>query len=159
MNNDRIFHLAINVTDLDRSIAFYELFGFKVLVRVPVVGEAARITAEVFGDAQPNDAEAALLRLGDSKMYAHLDLVEWKERPTTGRPYAVSNHTGIYRFSVHVDDPDTLLARLEQHGIRPLGIVGRLPMSPDHEPTTMFQVRDPDGIVVQVFANFDHVVS
>src|SRR5471030_2219512 len=77
MAGNRFFHVNVNVTDLDRSIAFYRLFGFEVVFRQALDPETSRRTALAFG-RERNDAEYALMRIGDDPRATCLDLVQWK---------------------------------------------------------------------------------
>ena len=158
MGGNRFFHVNVNVTDLDRSIAFYAIFGFKPVFRLALDPETTRQTALAFGE-EPNDAEFALVRIGDDPRAPCLDLVQWKTRPTEGRPYDKSNNAGIYRILIHVEDPDAILASLAEHGFAPMGEVIRATPVEGQPPTTMFCVRDPYGTVIEVAAGLDHLVG
>ena len=158
---NRFFHININVTDLDRSIAFYEMFGFKPLVRMSMDRETKRGTMAAFGEPEmaDNESEFALIRIGDDPASACIDLVEWKTQPTHGTPYADSNHAGMYRFLVHVEDADAILARLEAAGCPLLGSVLRSTPEPGQPQVVMFCVRDPDGVVVEIASGLDRLVG
>ena len=157
MSGNRFFHVNINVADLDRSIGFYAIFGFKVLIRTTLDAETQRKTAEAMNHPI-NDAEWALIRIGDDPASACIDLVEWKTHPTHGKPYESANHAGIYRILIHVDDPDAILAALEKAGHPLMGPILRAEPFPGKSPTTMFCVQDPDGVVIEVAAGLDHLV-
>ena len=161
MSGNRFFHININVTDLDRSIRFYEMFGFKVIVRMSMDKETKRGTAEAFGqpDLAENQSEFALIRIGDNPASACIYLVEWRTHPTHGRPYEESNHAGMYRMLIHVEDPDAILTTLKEAGYPLLGSVIQATPVPGETPTTMFCVHDPDGVVVEIAAGLDHLVS
>src|SRR5687768_9898898 len=60
---NRFYHVNINVTDLDRSIAFYEALGFRITMRFSNNGEREG-SARAFGMAF-NPSEAAFMKLGD----------------------------------------------------------------------------------------------
>ncbi|MGE3747190.1 MAG: VOC family protein [Sphingomonadaceae bacterium] len=156
MNLNRIYHMNINVTDLDRSIGFYEKLGFKTLVRFELDEETTRATCAAFG-AAPNRCRAAFLRLGDDPAAPCLDLVEWLTEPTQGQPYPEANHTGIYRIAFHVDDPDAILAELEELGIPLMGPVGH-GNPPGGGRSTVFAFRDPDGTVLEILSGVEHMV-
>lgn len=156
MNLNRMYHVNINVTDLDRSIAFYEKLGFKTLVRFELDEETTRNTCAAFG-AEPNRCRAAFLRLGDDPASPCLDLVEWLSEPTQGEPYAAPNNAGLYRIAFHVDDADAILAELEQLGIPLMGPVG-YGNPPGGGRSTVFAFRDPDGTVLEVLSGVEHMV-
>lgn len=158
MSGNRFFHINVNVTDLDRSIAFYRLFGFEVVFRQELDPETNRQIGRAFAE-EPNDAEYALVRIGDDPRAPCLDLVQWKTRPTEGQPYPQSNNAGIYRMLVHVADPDATLAALAEEGVTPMGEVIRATPVEGQPATTMFCVRDPDGTVIEVASGLDHLVG
>jgi catechol 2,3-dioxygenase-like lactoylglutathione lyase family enzyme len=157
MSGARLFHVNLNVTDLDRSIAFYRLLGFEVLVRMTWDEDTTRQAALAFR-IDPNEAEFALMRIGNNADSPCLDLVQWRTRPTTGRPYEQPNHTGIFRFMIHVEDVHEIIAKLREAGIQPVGEIVRATPVQGQAPTTMFCVADPDGIMVQVASGMDHLV-
>ncbi|HEX5395608.1 MAG TPA: VOC family protein, partial [Candidatus Limnocylindria bacterium] len=68
---DRLFHIAINSTDLERSVAFYKRLGFQVLsereVHNPAVMQAFAVPTA--------DLRFVHLRLGDSEDATVLDIV------------------------------------------------------------------------------------
>ena len=158
MGANRFFHININVTNLDRSIRFYEIFGFKPIFRTVQDEETGRRSAQAFNRPY-NEAEYALARIGDNPASACIDLVEWRTPPTHGKPYETANHAGIYRILVHVTDPDATLAALEKAGHPLMGPVLRATPFPGKTPTTMFCVRDPDGVVIEIAAGLDHLIQ
>jgi catechol 2,3-dioxygenase-like lactoylglutathione lyase family enzyme len=158
MAGNRFFHVNINVTDLERAIAFYRLFGFEVVFRQELDPETSKRTALAFG-RERNDAEYALVRIGDDPRATCLDLVQWKTRPTEGTPYALSNNAGMYRILVHVEDAEATLAALAAAGVTPMGEVIRATAVPGQPPATMFCVKDPDGTVIEIASGLDHLVD
>jgi glyoxylase I family protein len=157
MDVNRIYHINLNVTDLDRSIAFYERLGFKVLAKFILDEETTRTTCAAFGE-MPNECRAAFLRLGDNPQAPCLDLVQWTTSPTSGQPYPNANHCGIYRIAFHVDDPSALRAEIEATGIKLLGPV-RHGNPPGGGRSTVFAFKDPDGIVLEMLSGIQHMVQ
>jgi catechol 2,3-dioxygenase-like lactoylglutathione lyase family enzyme len=99
----RLFHVAINSTDLDRSRAFYERLGFKVLsdrtVNNPKVSKAFA--------TESHDLRFLHLRLGDSEEAALLDIVQWFNPDTTPAEAVKSQmQRGITRFAVLTESTD-----------------------------------------------------
>ena len=93
---ERIFHFNINCTDLERSLAFYQLLGFKVILDFRA-GMTSKEMAEAFG-MQTADLKGVHLRLGDAADATRIDLLEFTDPPPTGRPYPHLYHTGIGRM-------------------------------------------------------------
>ena len=156
MPADRIFHVNINVADLDRSIEFYALLGFTVVRRESIEPEAVLATSAKFGETEAVGADFALVRLGDDPTATCLDLVQW-DRPFRAQGNRF-DQLGPYRIALQVADPASLLAALADAGIELLGPEGkRSPAS--HDPAQWFCVRDPDGTVIEILSGFDHLVT
>ena len=142
---DRLFHLAINSTDLDRSVAFYKRLGFQELqdrtVANPKLKEAFAVPCE--------QCRFVHLRLGDSEEATLLDIVEWGPPGTAdGVTTPAQNAHGLTRFAVLTDSTDAVYEQLKADGAEFVT-----------EPTTVLTpeggwrvclVKDPDGIVVQI---------
>jgi catechol 2,3-dioxygenase-like lactoylglutathione lyase family enzyme len=141
----RLFHVAINSTDLDRSLAFYQRLGFKALsdrtVSNPNVSKA-------FG-TESHDLRFLHLRLGDSEEAALLDIVQWFNPDTKpAEPVNSQMQRGITRFAVLTENTDEVYEDLRAAGARILT-----------EPTSVLTeqggwrvclAEDPDGVVVQI---------
>jgi catechol 2,3-dioxygenase-like lactoylglutathione lyase family enzyme len=89
-------HLRITVSDLSKSIAWYENLGFQLL------GEAVVDDAAFVGHAGPVTGRAARLRLPDEPF--EVVLVEWTSPRGHGAHYATPNHAGLFRCAVQVFD-------------------------------------------------------
>ena len=142
---NRLFHIAINSRDLDRSVAFYEKLGFQQLqdrtVENPQLKEAFAVPCE--------SCRFVHLRLGDSEEATLLDIVEWGPpgmAPGKGTPQ--QHEHGLTRFAVLTDSTDRVVESLKADGAEFVT-----------EPTTVMTpeggwrvclVLDPDGVVVQV---------
>src|SRR5215475_7333878 len=147
LSESRIFHVNLNVSDLERSIDFYVLLGFGVVRRERLEPDAVRASMAKFGETDAIGAEFALLRLGDDPTATCLDLVQWDRpfRPQGNR----FDQLGPYRIALQTADPAALLARLADTGIELLGPEGhRSPRT--HDPAAWFCVRDPDGTVIEI---------
>jgi catechol 2,3-dioxygenase-like lactoylglutathione lyase family enzyme len=141
----RLFHVAINSTDLDRSVAFYTKLGFQQLqdrtVENPKLKEAFAVPCEL--------CRFVHLRLGDSEEATLLDIVEWGPPGTAdGITTPPQNAHGLTRIAVLTDSTDEVYEQLKADGAEFVT-----------EPTTVMTpeggwrvclVKDPDGIVVQV---------
>lgn len=138
----RFWHIGINVTDLDRSIQFYERVGFKLLqqreVRNPATGKAFMVEG---GD----QLRFAHMRMGESEDEAMLDLIQWVNPPTGGQANPSLLDAGLCRFSILSNDVDGEYERLGAAGVEfvqpPVSV-----MAPDG--VTGWRIlfaRDPDG--------------
>ena len=141
----RLFHVAINSTDLDRSLEFYRRLGFRALsdrtVNNPNVMQAFNVKS--------HDLRFVHLRLGDSEEATLLDIVQWFSPDTEPAPPVTNQmQRGLTRFAVLTDSTDEVYQELKAAGATLLT-----------EPTTVMTpqggwriclVQDPDGVVVQV---------
>src|SRR5271167_3763130 len=94
---ESIFHINVNVTNFERSVEFYKLFGFKVILDLGEVG-SAKLSE---GMRLPNGrGRAVLMILGDDPRSTRLDLIEWKNPKTEGQAYPNLGHAGLCRIAL-----------------------------------------------------------
>jgi len=141
----RLFHLAINTTDLDRSLAFYKRLGFNVLADRSVVNEKVKEAFMV----PSGDLRFIHLRLGDSEDGTLLDIVEWHDPETApGFDRPQQHQRGLTRFAVLTDDTQRVYDELSADGVEFLTEPTTV-MTPDGGWKVALLV-DPDDVVVQV---------
>jgi catechol 2,3-dioxygenase-like lactoylglutathione lyase family enzyme len=141
----RLFHIAINSTDLERSVAFYRRLGFQVMSEREVHNDQVKAAFAV----PMGDLRFVHLKLGDSDEATLLDIVQWGGNGTADADATVPQHQrGITRFAVLTDDTERVHRELSQDGVEFLT-----------QPTTVMTPEggwkvalalDPDGVVVQV---------
>ena len=141
----RLFHIAVNATDLDRTVDFYTKLGFTQLQDRTVRNEAVRAAFAV----PSANLRFVHLRLGDDENATLLDVVQWYEPDTAAGPGVLPQHqVGITRFAVLTDDTQATYDRLVADGVSFLT-----------EPTTVMTPEggwkvalalDPDGTVIQI---------
>lgn len=141
---ERIFHFNINCTDLKRTLAFYELLGFKVILDFGV-GMESREMAEAFGLKEAR-IKGVHLRLGDDPNATRIDLLEFQAPPPTGNPYSQLNDTGIARMCLKTADIQRDYERLRVRGVEFLSAPKRLPGTN----ATIVCFRDPDGVFLEL---------
>src|SRR5438067_13351465 len=109
-----VFHVNINVKNFERSLAFYKMLGFKVVLDLgegPNKGNAKGLNI-------PNSrARAALLALSDDPRATRIDLIEWTQPHTEGAPYPHLHHTGVARIALFTKTIDDAYARLKENGV------------------------------------------
>jgi len=155
----RIMYVNINVTDMDRSIAFYELIGFKLINRWAPDRTIMHDTARMYNEAPNEDLEAALLRLGGDVASTCLDLCQWRTRPAWGSAPEQTNRVGMCRLTIAVDDPGGVVARLGKAGYEPIGENVKMSLWEGRPPASLVAFRDPDGVFVQVVHGLDPLVG
>ena len=119
-----LIHTCYRITDIDRSIAFYEALGFTELGRIPIRDEAINVFMN-----QPGDGEAPRLELTYN--------------------FGVDSYelgTGYGHIAITTDDIDAVLARLAEQGIEP----ERPPYSIREGGNRLCFVRDPDGYRIEI---------
>jgi lactoylglutathione lyase len=120
-----LIHTCYRITDIDRSVAFYNALGFEEIGRLPIRDEAINVFMN-----QPGDGDSPRLEL----TFNH------------GRiePYEIG--TGYGHIAITSEDLDGTLARLKDQGIEP----ERPPYSVREGGNRLCFVRDPDGYRVEI---------
>lgn len=144
----RILFWEINVTDLDRTVAFYEqLTSFRA------ESPAAESDREIEG--RPGRIRSVMLaNTNRAAPLPTIRLTQWIDPEPLGRPHTSPGAIGFFRVVVHVTDLDETRRRAEALGARPFA-----PTTGDDFRFTLgstgsrsyraFAVHDPDGIVVE----------
>jgi lactoylglutathione lyase len=117
-----LIHTCYRITDIDRSVAFYEALGFEERRRMPIREEAINVFMGLPGD-------------GD-----RLELTY---------NFGVDSYdlgTGYGHIAVTVDDIDEALARLKEQGIEP----EREPYRVREGGNRICFVRDPDQYRIEL---------
>ena len=112
-NNLQMFHINVNCTDLERSLAFYKALGFKMINdfsmdepadgRDQTLGERVPNLSEILGIDPSATMRAVFLRLGDDPRATIPDLIEWTDPKTGGRPAGMTQ-VGMARLCFRVKD-------------------------------------------------------
>ena len=140
-----IFHVNVNCTDLDRSKAFYELLGFRSVIDLPPGGGADMLHG--LGLPPGSRARGAIMMLDpDQPRSTRLDLLEWLEPRTWGRPYEDLAHVGAARIALWTTGLDEEVERLRAAGVDFLSE----PVAMDGFDTRFVCFRDPDGTVLEL---------
>lgn len=142
-----LFHFVLNVSNLERSLEFYQRLGFRVLrdnrdiVWPPMV-------AENFG-MRVAQGRGALLALGESADHTRLDLIEWLEPRWGGLEKSTSEREVIPRvIALRTRNVRAAYAELSAEGVE---FIGR-PRDPDPRVgiESVVCCRDPDGTIVEL---------
>jgi glyoxylase I family protein len=141
---ERIFHFNINCTNIERTLAFYQLLGFKVILDFRD-GMASNEMAEAFGMRTAN-VNGVHLRLGDAHDATRIDLLEFTDPPPAGQPYPHLYHTGIARMCLKTTNIEQDYRDLSAKGIRFLSEPKKLPGTS----VSIVCFKDPDGTFVEL---------
>jgi len=139
-----VLHFNVNCSDFERSRAFYEALGFRVVWEIPEHGppEIARAVG------MPSyTLRGALMALeGESTM---IDLIEWKHPRDDTPPYPHLYHLGVARIALRTTDLASDVAALRSIGaeliaepatVAGLGSAG----------TRFVCFKDPDGTTLEL---------
>lgn len=137
----QIYHVNVNCSNLERSLAFYRMLGFEEAWDIP--------DCQVPGlGPVPRRGRAKLLRYGTEARGALLDLIEWLDPPTAGTPYPHLAHAGIARLCLRVKGIDEMIDMLRAAGV---GFVDAPAMPGLIGGRQKFVcVFDPDGTVIEL---------
>jgi catechol 2,3-dioxygenase-like lactoylglutathione lyase family enzyme len=157
VNLNRHYHVNINVTDLDRSIAFYEQLGFRTVARFRMDGDMGERTARSFG-VPFNPIEAAFMKLGDKPGSMLIDLCQYMDPPPEGKPVQQLNRAGMVRLAFHVDNIEEVHQGLLDMGVEMLGPLEFM-TPPGGTRSGVFAFYDPDGTILEVLTGVEHMAG
>jgi lactoylglutathione lyase len=120
-----LIHTCYRITDIDRSVTFYNALGFEEIGRLPIRDEAINVFMN-----QPGDGDSPRLELTFN--IGHTD------------PYEIG--TGYGHIAITSSDLDGMLAKLGEQGIEP----EKPPYSVRDGGNRLCFVRDPDGYRIEI---------
>jgi lactoylglutathione lyase len=120
-----LIHTCYRITDVDRSVAFYNALGFEEKGRVPIRDEAVNVFMGL-----PEDGAEPRLELTYN----------------IGRDEPYDLGTGYGHIAITAPDLDATLQRLRDQGIEP----ERPPYSVREGGSRLCFVRDPDGYRIEL---------
>jgi lactoylglutathione lyase len=120
-----LIHTCYRITDIDRSVAFYEALGFEEKRRSPIGDEAINVFLGL-----PEDGDEPRLELTFN----------------IGRTEPYELGTGYGHIAITSPDLDGTLAELAKQGIEP----ERPPYTVSREGSRICFVRDPDQYRVEI---------
>lgn len=157
--NVQFFHINVNCSDLDRSLAFYKKLGFKEVIDFgDQSGQAPKAEAEkpdlgddklarILGLPGTLKARARILMLDDNPRGTRLDLIQWLEPAFEGKPYPHLTHLGAARICFKVKDIDDLYRVVVEAGGKPFTEPLTIDLGPSRQ--KVFCVPDPDGTILE----------
>ena len=119
-----LIHTCYRITDIDRSVEFYEALGFEEMGRIPIGDEAVNVFMNIPGDGEMPKLELTYNHGVDS--------------------YEIG--TGYGHIAITTEDLDGALAELKGKGIEP----EKPPYSVREGGSRLCFVRDPDGYRVEL---------
>ncbi len=119
-----LLHTCYRITDIDRSVAFYEALGFEERRRAPIRDEAINVFMSL-----PDDGPEGRLELTYNFGVDSYDI-----------------GTGYGHIAISTDDMDGTLGRLKEQGIEP----ERPPYTIRSGGNRLCFVRDPDNYRIEI---------
>ncbi|HEX4210572.1 MAG TPA: VOC family protein [Candidatus Binataceae bacterium] len=146
-----VFHVNINVTNFERSLEFYKMVGFKVVLDI---GEGPNKGNDVGLNIPDSSARAALLALSDDPRATRIDLIEWKKPHTEGVPYPHLYHAGAARIALFTKNIDEEYARLKANAVEMVSepVIIRFG---NKAGAKFFCFKDPDGTFLELIEPFN----
>ena len=144
MGISRIFHFNINCTNIERTLSFYELLGFKVILDFRD-GMKSQEMAEAFGLSQA-DLKGVHIRIGDGADATRIDLLEFVAPPPEGKPYPALNYTGVARVCLKTQGIWQVYEDLKAKGVEFISKPKKLPGTE----VTIVCFKDPDGVFLEL---------
>lgn len=146
-----IHHLTINVSDFERSRAFYRMLGFTTGSSLPETDSAE--VARAMGLDGPYRVRAEMMV--HERDGSRIELVEWLAPRDLSPPHAPPiNHPGIHRINYASRDLTGDVARLKAQGVRFLSRIAPC-CEGDQSRMGIALFGDPDGSVLQLMGGIE----
>ena len=146
----RFFHVNICVSDMERSIRFYERIGFTKVGDFMLGGGEPGIGVAL--GLEVKQLRGVFMRLNDDPHAPVLDLVQFVDPPHQGKPYPTLNNIGICRIAFLVDDITSVyekLKTLDVEFVAPLNMFD----GPRGSRIGVVCFKDPDGTVLELISS------
>jgi glyoxylase I family protein len=154
VNTLQVFHVNLNCENLERTVAFYELLGFRVVnefnqtkqgVKEPSFAEIG--LASILGLPRDCEGRAVLMALTDDPRSVRLDLIEWQHPKSKPATRTSLSQIGFGRLCMKNRDAWGMHRRLVDAGLNPYTEPTLITMGGTRQ--WVFCCEDPDGIVVE----------
>ncbi|MGH8014203.1 MAG: VOC family protein [Candidatus Binataceae bacterium] len=146
-----VFHVNINVRNFERSLEFYKMVGFKVVLDI---GEGPNRANDQGLNIPNSRARAALLALSDDPHATRIDLIEWKQPATEGVPYPNLYHAGMARIALFTKNLEEEYARLKNNGVEMVSEPATIRFA-NKAGAKFFCFKDPDGTFLELIEPFN----
>lgn len=147
----QIFHVNVNCSDFDRSLAFYKLIGFAEVLNFAEIDDQRSFgeigLGSLFRMPDTIDGRATFLALGDDKWATRLDLIEWTAPSPQPVPKRTLAHLGVARICLKVRNCFELHGKLKGAGYDVYSEPGLIRMGGSEQ--YVFCCEDPDGVVIE----------
>lgn len=138
-----IYHININVSFLERSRAFYEMLGFRVVDQFSQAGQPDLDRGLGY---DYTDCRALFMGLGRNRFETVIDIVEWKE-PKSKKQAMRMHDIGAQRIALRVKHIDEVVQHLSSQGVRFISDIQQLDFL--MRKARFVCCQDPDGLVIE----------
>ncbi len=141
-------YIGVNVSDFDRSLAFYRALGYTVTKPLAETGSIEE--AKAYGFDKPFRRKGADISLGRGDNHV-LRLVQWIEPfdPDPSYPPPI-NHIGINRIALLVPDLDRAVRILKAQGVAFLSEIAPCCSGTGEDEFGIVHAIDPDGVFLEL---------
>jgi catechol 2,3-dioxygenase-like lactoylglutathione lyase family enzyme len=151
----QMVHANICVRDMDKTVPFYEMLGFEKFAD-QIFEEQAGVWQGLGLDSNRR-FRAVFMKIPGDHPVPFLDIIQFLDRPTTGKAYETLDNVGIVRLCFEVADIESVASFLSSKGVEFVGPVSPYETAPGVRPSGVeakfLCVRDPDGTVIE-YAQF-----
>ena len=141
-------HIGVNVSDFDRSLAFYQALGYTEIKPLPATGTLEE--ARAYGLDEPFRIKGADIAIGVGDRHV-LRLVQWLEPFDDEPPYPPPiNRIGINRIALMVPDLDWAVRLLKARGVPFLSEIAPCCSGTGRDETAIVHAIDPDGVFLEL---------
>jgi catechol 2,3-dioxygenase-like lactoylglutathione lyase family enzyme len=139
-------HLNVNVSDFERSVAWYRMLGYELTRRLPERGSLEE--GRAMGLDQPFEIDGAVLT--HRRDGSTIELVQWLDPHDAEPPYALPvNHIGIHRTALLTSNIEADVATLRSQGVVFISDPTPCCSGPDSW-GSIVAFYDPDGTIVEL---------
>ena len=140
-----LIHVNINVTDIHRSLSFYEALGFEIM---HVFGERDGPESWTPMEMRGRRCRGVVISLGGHPRAAtKIELLEWMEPKTEPAPLRTLTQAGVARIALRTKDLVSFTEKLRSTGVE----FESAPVEIDVVGASRFVLfRDPDGTLLEL---------
>ena len=141
-------YIGVNVSDFERSLAFYRVLGYTQSNPLPETGTLEE--ARAHGLDKPFRIKGADIAIDRGDRHV-LRLVQWIEPYDDEPPYPPPiNHIGINRIALVVPDLDRAVAILKKQGVPFLSEIAPCCSGTGEDTSGIVHAIDPDGVFLEL---------
>ncbi len=142
-----IYHVNVNCTDIERSRAFYELLGFRVVAEFEEKDNASLNKGLGLSSSH---TRALFLKAGRGKDATLIDLVQWYRPASLSKGESDIAALGVPRIALKAENLLELYEDLKARGVEFVSEPQQLAF-PEFGTEPLFCVcQDPDGLLIEL---------